>query len=260
MSQLLTSRNNPLVKELAALAKEPSAEGALAEGIHLCREAFASSVAVRRLICTEQAVAGAEGADILAQAENAGCSVIQMTPECYEKISRLQSPEGIAVEFLPRPVTLAQVLSGACKVVVAAGMQDPGNAGALVRVAEAAGAEACIFVGGVDPYGGKFYRATMGSAFRLPCVRCAMPEFLSAARSVGVRLIVAQVRPGAAAYDALSYRPPVALCVGAEGTGIPAELAAAAEAAVYLPMAGRVESLNVSVAAGILLYQARRDW
>lgn len=257
---LITSRNNPLVKELAQLAKEPGPAGAFAEGYHLCREAFLSGLPVRRLVCTPQAADSAEGVAIVGQARAAGAPLIEVVPECYEKISRLQSPEGMAVEFVPPAASLAQVLGAACRVLVAAGVQDPGNAGALVRVAEAAGASGCVFLGGADVYGGKFFRASMGSAFRLPCVRATEPAFLAAVASQKVRLLVAQMRPGAEDFSRAQYAPPVAVCVGGEGGGVPPELAAAAAGAVYIPMSGRVESLNVAVAAGIILYRARQEW
>lgn len=254
---LITSRNNPLVKELAELAKKPRADSALAEGYHLCREALLSGVPVLRLLYTEEAAASAEGSEIFLLARER-CPLTSLTLECYEKISRLQSPEGMAIVFQPRVTELSAVIDEDCRLLVAAGVQDPGNAGALVRVAEAAGASGCVFVDGVDLLGGKFLRAAMGSAFRLPCVRASLHEFLTAASALQV--IVAQMRPGSLPYDTLPFTPPVAICVGAEGTGIPPELASAAQVAAHIPMAGRVESLNVSVAAGILLYQARRNW
>ncbi len=254
----ITSRNNQLIKGLAALAKNPGPDGALAEGYHLCREAFASGLAVRQILCTPEAADSVEGRQVLAAA--ADCPVVEMTRECYEKISRLQSPEGIAVEFRPPQATLAQVLRADCRVLVAAGVQDPGNAGALVRVAEAAGASGCVFLEGADIYSGKFYRAAMGSAFRIPCVRVAAAGFLAAVREGDVRMLVAQLRPGAEDFSTADFQPPVAVCVGGEGAGVPEALSDVAVGSVYIPMSGRVESLNVAVAAGILLYRARLDW
>ena len=257
---MITSRVNPLVKELAELAAKPQGLRTFAEGYHISREAVLMQGMVRRLICTPEARAVGEGAEISLLAEARCIEIVEVSAECYAKVSRLKSPEGIGVELVLSTACLADLLGDGARLLVAAGVQDPGNAGAMVRVAEAAGASGCVFVGSVEVAGGKFIRAAMGSSLRVPCVRAQAGEFVAAAQGRGVRLYCAEHTPQALPYEEVGYRPPLSLCFGAEGGGMPEEISAAAEHCIYIPMAGQVESLNVAVAAGVVLYHARRFW
>lgn len=257
---MITSRANPLVKELAGLAARPQGGRTFAEGYHISREAVLMQGLVRRLICTPEARAAGEGAEIALLAEARCIEIVEMSTDCYAKISRLKSPEGMGVDLALSTVCLSDLLGEGARLLVAAGVQDPGNAGAMVRVAEAAGASGCVFVNSVDTAGGKFIRAAMGSSLRVPCVRAQAGEFVAAARDKGVRIYCAQHTPDALPYEEGNYRPPLALCFGAEGGGVPEEISGAAEHSIYIPMAGQVESLNVAVAAGVVLYHARRFW
>lgn len=253
----VTSRKNPLLAELAALGKNPPPDRALAEGPHLCAEAFhKSQVAVHGLYLTDMAAATPEGQGLLAAAAARGVPATLMTEECYAKITQLNAPEGMACVVTPPAATLTGIFARpAPKVLVAAGVQDPGNAGALARVAEAAGADAVVYAGGANPRKSRFLRAAMGSAFRLPCVSAAPGEVLEAARGRGLALYAAAAAPGAVDFRAVAPPPAFALVMGAEGLGVPEEFLKAADKVLKLPMAGQVESLNVAVAAGILLYR-----
>jgi len=264
---MISSRTNPRIKALASLQqrKERAAAGlALAEGVHLAVEALASDIPVETLVLAETACARPEAEALRAQAAANGVEILELADGCYAKISELQSPEGVAVVFRPRAHALADLCGADARLLVAAGVQDPGNAGALVRVSEAAGASACVFLEGADITGGKFLRATMGSCFRLPCLRTDLPAFLQAARQNRIRVLAALGPEPAAelgirsvSYTEADYCSPVAICVGAEGAGLPGELLAAADAFLSIPMRAPVESLNVAVAAGILLYRQR---
>jgi TrmH family RNA methyltransferase len=150
--------------------------------------------------------------------------------------------------------------AGTPLVIVAAGIQDPGNLGALLRSAEAAGATGAYLTdGAADPFSWKALRGSMGSVFRLPHRRrIGTVEALARLRERGVRTVAAD--PGAAkAYHDADLRGPLAFLLGPEGSGLPATLAAQADLAVAIPMAPRVESLNVGVAAGVLLFEAARQ-
>ncbi len=263
---LITSRQNPRLKALAALhlPKVRRETGlTLAEGARLCREALAGGPVVETLILAETFAGRPAGAELAVAAVAQGCEVLCLTDACYAKLSELPGAEGVAAAVRLAEPELAELVGADCRLVVAAGVQDPGNAGALVRVAEAAGATGCVFLGGADPAHPRFLRGAMGSSFRVPCRRVDEAEFLAAARVAGVRLICAAPPRGAAseaAFDRADYAPPTAVVVGAEGAGLSPALLAAAATRVYIPMSGQVESLNVAVSAGIRLYQARRDW
>ena len=145
-------------------------------------------------------------------------------------------------------------------VAIASGVQDPGNLGALARAAEAAGATGMLVCGvSADPFGWKALRGSMGSAFRLPVVRCpSAEEGIAAARARGLRVLALTVRDGESLYD-VDLRGPSALLVGGEGAGLPAQALARADVRVTIPMHPPVESLNVAAAAAIALYEAARQ-
>ena len=265
---MITSRNNSVVRLLFGLGSRKGRrdEGlTIAEGFRLCLEAFASGAPVRRLVLSESMMARGECDELRAAAgdHDGTVEVIELSDGCYEKISGLKNPAGAAVVLEIGETSLADVLQGDCKLVVGAGVQEPGNAGAIVRVAEAAGASGCVFLDGVDVSSPKFIRAAMGSSFRVPCACADAETFLTGAQEAGVRILAAdggseQLR--AVDYAQVSYKSPVAICLGSEGQGLPDKVLAAAEKCVVIPMAGKTESLNVSVAAGILLYEARKSW
>jgi TrmH family RNA methyltransferase len=140
------------------------------------------------------------------------------------------------------------------------GVQDPGNVGALLRTAEAAGASgAYVTAGSADAFSWKALRGSMGSAFRLPHVRVrAAAPVIERLRAAGVRL-VGTGKDAPVAHDRADWSGAVALFLGSEGSGLPAEVQDALDARVAIPMASGVDSLNVAVAAGVLLFEAARQ-
>ncbi len=260
---MITSRNNPRIKQFAALklAKERRTTGTtLAEGTRLVREAFTSGVAVTTLILAKSFSDSASDETLEQVAVERKVEILHVTDSVFAKISQLNAPEGVAA-LVPLPTADQEKLYTAdARLLVAAGVQDPGNAGALLRVAEAAGASGCVFVGGVDPGHPRLLRASAGSAFRLPCAVENGKRFIEHATAAKIRLLLADVAGNAVAYTGADYTPPLAICLGAEGVGIPSEFFIPEVEIVTIPMHGRVESLNVSVAAGILLYQASHTW
>jgi TrmH family RNA methyltransferase len=145
-------------------------------------------------------------------------------------------------------------------LLVAIDVQDPGNVGALVRTAEAGGMSGMFVTGAsANPFSWKAIRGSMGSTLRLPVVS-GMPtaSVLTCLRSGGIRTIGAVPR-GGEDPDAIDWRGKVALIVGGEGAGLPDDVTSNCDARVSIPMAARVESLNVAAAGAILIYAARRQ-
>jgi TrmH family RNA methyltransferase len=157
---------------------------------------------------------------------------------------------------------------------VAAGVQDPGNVGAIVRVAEAGGAAGVIVTGNsADPYGWKALRGSMGSAFRLPIAReTELDRVLATLRAAGVRVLATATAAAAAAAAggnggvtsrrAFSDKPLTGACafvLGGEGPGLPEEIISSADGVITIPMESPVESLNVAMSAGLIIYEARRQ-
>ena len=262
MPEWITSRANAKVKALAELSQRKARREqglTLAEGLHLVAEAFAAKAPISALIIARRAAGLEQVAAFENEARGRGIEVVHLDDGCYDKISELESPEGVAVTVRTSAAPLESLLTGTARLLVAAGVQDPGNAGALVRTAEAAGATGCVFLGGVEISHPRFLRGAQGSSFRLSCVSADEPAFLAALAKTPIRLLVADSKDGTD-YAGADYRAPVAIVVGGEGPGVPESLLAAARVRLSIPMTPPVESLNVAVAAGILLYEARRQW
>jgi TrmH family RNA methyltransferase len=167
-----------------------------------------------------------------------------------------EHPQGIAALVHAPAFTLQAMLHGTPLVVIAAGLQDPGNLGTLVRSAEAFGATGMILLPGtVSLSNPKTLRASSGSAFRLPVIAMPADDAFAALREAGVQIVAAVARDGGEP----DLRQPVALLIGNEGSGLPEEWVAAADARVTIPCPGAVESLNAAVAGSILLYDAMRQ-
>ncbi len=261
---MITSRKNPFVQRLVRYARESSARRTdgllLAEGVRLVREALATPAGIVTLIHTPAAAQDPDGAGVIEAARTSGAAIVEMNASCYARFSRLRSPDGMAALVSFQPAALTALLSPTARLCVLAGVQNPGNAGGVVRTAEAAGASGVVFCGETtDPTHPALVRAAAGSAFRLPMACTDIPTFCSGCEKAGVRILVA-VQDGAVEYRALDATPPVAIAVGSEGDGLPDALADAAAERIRIPMSGHVESLNAGVAAALLLYAARDSW
>ena len=189
-------------------------------------------------------------------------SFLDVSDSLLSRLSALETPQGVAVT-LRRPTYDDRALLGdelAPLVVAAAGLRDPGNVGAVLRTAEAAGATGCLTMrGGADPFRDKAVRGSMGSVFRLP-VRHGMSaaDAIAFARAQRLQIVVAD-GDGACSHTRADLRRPSMLVVGAEAAGVDAEWIDAADAHVRIPLRAPVDSLNVAVAAGVLLFEAHRQ-
>lgn len=225
------------------------------EGARAVREALASGT-VRELF-----VADAERhAALVAAARDAGARISPVDERAAASLADTVTPQGLVAvcDLLDVPVAVA--LAGAPRLVaVCAGIADPGNAGTVVRVADAAGADAVLLAGDtVDPHNPKAVRASTGSVFHLPLARDRdAAAVLDACRTAGLTLLVADGSGELDLHDPAA-RPvlagPVAWVFGGEAHGVPADLAAAADHRVRIPIHGRAESLNLASAAAICLY------
>jgi TrmH family RNA methyltransferase len=254
----ITSAKNPVVHRYRDAAEGRIPGLLLAEGQRLVREALAAGLPVH-----EAAVSPAcHDLDLIRELEARATTFLDCSVDALAKMSALETPPGVAI-LVERPsATEADLLGGpgAPLVVVAAGVGDPGNLGSILRAAEAAGATGCITLqGGADPFRDKAVRGSMGSVFRLPVLAgldaAAVVDF---ARRHGLQVVAADGGAGTA-YTAVDLRGPTLLVLGAEAAGVPGGLLAAADTRVRIPLRSPVESLNVAVAAGVLLFEARRQ-
>jgi TrmH family RNA methyltransferase len=255
----VSSRQHPLVARFRDAARRPG-DSMLLDGPHLLAEALESRIVV------EVAAFQRDGLDEpelgrLSRARGVG-DVVTVTESVIAAISPTRTPAGVvAIARRPRIDPAAVVAGGQPLVVVAVDVQDPGNLGALVRSAEAGGATGVIATSGsADPFGWKALRGAMGSAFRLPIARVRdAGEALALVRCVSGLRVAATVSGRGLLMSEADLTGPLALVVGSEGSGLPDEVVANADLQVTIPMAPRVESLNVAVATALLVYEARRQ-
>jgi TrmH family RNA methyltransferase len=189
-----------------------------------------------------------------------GAAVSVVTERAAKALSDTVTPVGlVAVCSLPE-TSLADVLAARPRLVlVAVAVSEPGNAGTLIRLADAMGADAVVLAGhGVDPYNGKCLRASAGSIFSLPVLEVTGTEDLIAAlQGIGVRVLATTV-DGEVSLDDAELATPTAWLFGPEAHGLSSDIAALADVRVHIPMRGGAESLNVAAAAAICLYQSAR--
>lgn len=231
----------------------------LLDGPHLLAVALAAGWPVELVSFTADAVAAsAEAAALVDQAAGAGIPLVPVTAAVMEAMSPVVSPTGILALGAAREHTLGDLARPAPALVIGiVDVQDPGNVGAILRSADAFGATGAACLGtSADPYGWKALRGSMGSALRLPVVRARDARAcVRALRAMGLTVLVTGTR-----RDEATARPdwqrPLLLVVGSEGRGVPPEIVAEADGALVLPMRDGVDSLNVAVAAGILLHAA----
>lgn len=255
---MLTERSARVVAavKLRRNAARRRAERFLVEGPNLV-EAASRRGLIREVFVAEPAAQRHAG--LLAGID---APVQLVTERAAKALSETVTPAGVvAVCRIPAP-DLDRVLAGSPGLVaVAVGVGEPGNAGTLIRIADAMGAGAAVLTGqSVDPYNGKCLRASAGSIFSLPVVVAADTDAaLAALRGAGLRLLAAALDGELSLDDAgpLLTRP-TAWLFGPESHGLPVEVTAAADHRVAIPMAGGAESLNVASAAAICLYQSAR--
>lgn len=258
----ITSTKNPLVGRFRTLADRTEREAAgrfVIDGFRLVEQALADHLVLDVVLYDAGAAGDGRMPPLLAQAAARGTRLVPATAHVVAACSQVDTPQGIvAIARQPVASLLTLLADREALLVIADRIQDPGNLGTIIRIADAAGASGVVTVSGtVDPFNPKAVRATMGSLFHLPVASAAADDLLPALAAHGVRILVAD-QHGAVDFLDADYRRPCAIVVGNEGQGVDPRWTAAAASTVRIPMYGRAESLNVAVAAALLLYEARR--
>ena len=186
--------------------------------------------------------------------------VFEVSRDIYEKIAYRGSTEGIVAEVIARQRTLDDLSLGESPlVVVLESVEKPGNLGAVLRSADAAGADAVIVCDPLtDLYNPNLIRSSIGAIFTVPCVACSSDECIAFLKQRGISILTAQLQDSSLYYD-IDMRRPTAIVMGTESTGLTNQWRQAADAHIRIPMLGRLDSLNVSVSAAILLFEAVRQ-
>jgi TrmH family RNA methyltransferase len=244
---------------------------ALVEGVRLVEEALAAGLKLRGALVSPDLERTARGTALRAELKRQAVIVEEVSARALEKLADTETPQGIVAVVEPRKWTADELpLTGGGVALVIDGVQDPGNVGTLIRTAHALGAAGTIVLRGTaDIVSPKALRAAMGATFRHPVVALDDTGFIAWARKRGVTLFAAAA-DGTPLHRALGDSAkakgdgprtgdtPIAVIVGNEGAGVRPQLNAVSTKRVAIPLAQGAESLNVAVAAGILLYEVLR--
>ena len=253
----ISSRQNALVKRFRDVARGEHPDLMLLDGEHLLREAVASGIRIEVGAFADHVSSVA----LMHAAERAGGEVVNVSRQVLSAISPVREPSGIvAIAARPAAELDAVFATAPALVVMLSDVQDPGNVGATIRAAEACGATGVVCSEGTaDPFGWKALRGAMGSTFRLPVAsRQALIGAVARARAHGLRVVATIARDGTPLPEC-DLRQPAAVLFGSEGRGLADQLISAADDRMTIPMQGRVESLNVSIAAALVVYEAARQ-
>jgi TrmH family RNA methyltransferase len=260
-TRIVQSKQNARLKQLRRVLAHPGRDAAGPAGIegpNLLAEALRAGLRV-------ECVFAAQGAEHLleALALPPETEVLLLPKELLDAALTTEAPQPIAALIEPPVWTWDDILGtnhkAAPLLLVLAGLQDPGNLGTMLRSAEAFGASGVLSLPGtVSPWNPKAVRASAGSVFRLPLLAADAEECFSRLHHAGVKIWTTAVHGAEPAHRA-DLAGPTALLIGNEGNGVPGDLAAQADGALTISCSGPVESLNASVAAAVLLYEASRQ-
>jgi len=272
----ITSRQNPLVKRFRRVRAGDERHHIFLEGLRLIEDAVAAGAHFETVAFTSALETSERGLQLLDELQKIPCRGAHVPPQVMQAIADTQSPQGIAA-IVSRPFyELAEMFAARpTLVVIADGLQDPGNLGTIIRTAEAASADCLVTTRDtVDPFNPRALRASMGSALRLPIITdVAGADVAQLCREHQIALVGTRTSPArmavmiedaaraekTCAYTEADLTIPLAFILGREATGLADETAADADRFVYIPMRLHIESLNVSAAAAILLYEAARQ-
>jgi TrmH family RNA methyltransferase len=256
---MITSVANPRIKEARKLQRSKARrrqQRLLLEGVRLVEDAWKSGVRPDTIFFDPALLTdNPRGLALIQRLEEAQVACLACASPAFAALADTVAPQGVAAVVpwphlpLPKQPSLALVLDR---------VRDPGNAGTLLRAAEAAGVDILLFgPETVDPYNDKVVRAAMGAHFRLPLRTCASWEEIDALLEPSLPRYLADVA-GSLPYDAVDWRAPASLIVGGEADGA-GDAARARAQLISIPMLGQAESLNAAVAGAVILFEAARQ-
>ena len=253
----ISSTQNPRIKHLTALQQKSQMRRqenlAVVEGMRELQHCIAAGHKVKTVYYCPT----------LASIDELGitnCEMIEVTQDVYEKIAYRGSTEGVIAVIEPLTLTLDNLQLGENPLlIVLEGVEKPGNIGAVLRSADAAQATAVVVCDPLtDLYNPNLIRSSIGAVFTVPCVACSSEECITFLKEHDIKILTAQLQDSELYYDS-DMRGATAIVMGTESTGLTDAWRRAADAHIRIPMGGRLDSLNVSVSAAILLFEAVRQ-
>lgn len=262
-SNILTSAHNPKVKKLLVL-QQKSAERRrdglfVVEGMRELTHCINSGMRVSSVFCCVEKMSESD-VSMLCDVLDATTTVFSVPAHLYERIAYRGSTEGVIAEIVTPDLGLNDLtLSKVPLIVVLESVEKPGNLGAILRSADAAGVDAVIVCDPLtDIYNPNLIRSSVGAVFTVPCVACSSEECISYLKQHNIKILTAQLQDSRLYYDT-DMSQPVAIVMGTEATGLTSQWRVASDAHIRIPMLGSLDSLNVSVSAAILMYEAIRQ-
>ena len=259
----ITSLSNPIVKDIKALALKKFRDeqnAFMAEGLKLVIDALDGGWTIRTLIYSKAGRGNPAVEKVAARTVASGGLVLEVSEKVLGAITRRDNPQMVVGVFEQKLAKLSDMALKRDDLWVALDrVRDPGNLGTIIRTVDAVGARGVILVGETtDPFSLETVRATMGSVFSVPVARATPEGFLQWKTKTNALLVGTHLK-GSVDYRTPSYAGrPVVLLMGNEQQGLPENLSSACDELVRIPQVGRADSLNLSVATGIMLYEARR--
>ncbi|MFN2587139.1 MAG: TrmH family RNA methyltransferase [Actinomycetota bacterium] len=260
--ELISSPANPLLRRIRKLRqrKHRDAEGALfVEGIAVVWQALESDARVEIVVTAPDLLTSAGARDLVAGLPARGVRVAALTADAFAAVAEREHPAGLgAVVQTPRRGLRDLTVDASSLVVGLHEVGNPGNLGTIVRTADAAGAAGVVVAGeSADAWHPAAVKASMGTVFSTPVVTASLDELLAWARDGGLPVVATSARGKAAHWDA-AFPERCVLLFGSEATGLAEAVLHDADLTVRIPQAGAASSLNLAVAAGVLIYEARR--
>ncbi|MBI4030405.1 MAG: RNA methyltransferase [Proteobacteria bacterium] len=259
----ITSMANPEIKKIRSLSLRKYREEYglfVTEGLWHALEAVEAGWDFETILIEESGRDKEQVRRLLDLCAEQGCSILEVTPSIMESITKRDNAQTVLAVLKQKWRDLSAMKPEAGTVWLALEeIRDPGNLGTLMRTCDATGVRGIVLIGNTcDPYSSEAIRASMGSFPRIMLIRCERAAFISYARESGFQTVGTHLRADRD-YRKASYETPLALVMGAEQAGLSDELAAACKHLVKIPMRGKADSLNVSVAAAIMLYEICRE-
>lgn len=256
---MLTSRNNPTIKQIRALRQRQeraTTSQFLVEGIRIVAEAVQMGAPIEALIVAPDLLTSPFAHALVAAQRAAGTAIIETSGDVFASLSSKDGPQGLAAVVRQRWHTLSDLdpAAGLCWIALNA-ISDPGNLGTILRTSDAVGGAGVILLGNcTDPYDPATARASMGALFTQRLVQSSWIAFANWQRASGWH-VVGAADSATTQYRAFPYPRPLILLMGSEREGLSPEQQALCVAMVSLPMRGHADSLNLAVATGVLLYE-----
>lgn len=260
---VISSSQNQAVKEIKSLKNRRDREEKglfYVEGRRIVEEALKEGTDIKAVAVSEDFASDPRNAGLLEKLDKPGIKVYLLTQKLFKEITDTETPQGILAVIGIRKHELAHELDRKGLYVIMDSVRDPGNMGTIIRTADAAGFSGVILSKGcVDVYNSKVLRSTMGSVFHMPVYQaCDVKETVSLMKSNGISVYVSHLEGKVSIFEA-DMSSGVAIAIGSEADGVSGELKSLADLLVRIPMPGKAESLNASVAAGIMIYEAVRQ-